>query len=113
MARLYADENFTLGVVRELRRLGHDVLRAQEVGQANRGIPDDQVLAFGTGDGRAVLTHNRRDFFALHRRGVRHAGIIACTDDADWVGQAGRIDAILRSNPNQAGLELRVYKPSK
>jgi Domain of unknown function (DUF5615) len=30
---LYADENFPLPVVQELRRLGHDVLTAQEDGK--------------------------------------------------------------------------------
>jgi uncharacterized protein DUF5615 len=34
MARLYADENFPLPVVEELRRLGHDVLTIYETGQA-------------------------------------------------------------------------------
>ncbi len=33
MAALYADENFDYPVVLELRRLGHDVLTAQEAGQ--------------------------------------------------------------------------------
>ena len=30
MARLYANENFPLPVVNELRRLGHDVLTTQD-----------------------------------------------------------------------------------
>ncbi len=41
MARLYADENFSLPVVEQLRQLGHDVLTCQEAGQADQGIPDD------------------------------------------------------------------------
>jgi hypothetical protein len=40
MAKLYSDENFDYPVVAELRRLGHDVLTAQQ------GIPDPTVLAF-------------------------------------------------------------------
>ena len=31
MARLYANENFPLPVVNELRRLGHDVLTTQRI----------------------------------------------------------------------------------
>jgi hypothetical protein len=31
--QLYADEDFPLGVVEELRRLGHDVVTAQEDGR--------------------------------------------------------------------------------
>jgi Domain of unknown function (DUF5615) len=38
MARLYADEDFPLPVVEELRRLGHDVRTVQEAGRANQGI---------------------------------------------------------------------------
>jgi hypothetical protein len=45
MARLYGDEDFSLPVVEELRRLGHDVLTAQEAGQANLGVTDSAVLA--------------------------------------------------------------------
>ncbi len=33
--RFYADENFPLPVVAELRRFGHDVLTAFEDGRAN------------------------------------------------------------------------------
>ena len=46
MARLYANENFPLPVVHELRVLGHDVLTSGEAGTGNRAIPDDEVLAF-------------------------------------------------------------------
>jgi hypothetical protein len=42
---LYADEDFPLGVVEELRQLGHDVLTVQENGR--RGIPDADILAPG------------------------------------------------------------------
>ncbi|HWX42816.1 MAG TPA: DUF5615 family PIN-like protein [Blastocatellia bacterium] len=41
---LYADENFPLRVVLELRRLGHDVLTAFEDGRANQAVPDEDVL---------------------------------------------------------------------
>jgi len=36
MARLYGDENFPYPVVLALRRLGHDVLTAQEAGKAGQ-----------------------------------------------------------------------------
>ena len=67
MARLYSNENFPLPVVLELRRLGHDVMTVQEAGKANQEIPDDEVLAFASVEGHAVLTINRRDFIRLHR----------------------------------------------
>ena len=59
---LYADENFALPVVEELRRLGLDVLTMYEDGKANQSIPDDRVLALATEMQRALLTVNRRDF---------------------------------------------------
>jgi hypothetical protein len=70
---LYADENFPLPVVEELRRPGHDVLTAQEDGR--HGTPDPDILARAYSLGRAVLTHNRRHFERLHRQGVTHSGI--------------------------------------
>ena len=45
---LYADENFPLRVVEELRRLGHDVLTALEDGRANQSITDNDLLARAT-----------------------------------------------------------------
>ena len=66
-------------MVDELRRMGHDVLTALEAGQANRGIPDPDVLAFAIGVGRAVLTLNRRHFARLHRQVNFHCGIVVCT----------------------------------
>jgi hypothetical protein len=46
VARIYANENFPLPVVRELRRLGHDVLTIQETGKAGQAVPDEAVLSF-------------------------------------------------------------------
>ena len=44
MARLYANENFPLPVVNELRRLGHDVLTTQDTDRAGKAVPDEEVL---------------------------------------------------------------------
>jgi hypothetical protein len=52
MATLYADEDFSYPVVQRLQQLGHDVLTAQEAGQAGQGITDNAVLAFATTAGR-------------------------------------------------------------
>jgi hypothetical protein len=38
MARLYANENFPLPAVEELRCLGHEVLTSSESGNAGRAI---------------------------------------------------------------------------
>jgi hypothetical protein len=58
MARLYANENFPLPAVEGLRRLGHDVLTIQEVGEADRSTPDEEVLAFSSAEKRVLLTLN-------------------------------------------------------
>jgi hypothetical protein len=91
MAKLYADENFPHPVVEELRRLGHDVLTIQDDGYANQRLPDDNVLLIATQLGRAILTTNRRHFMRLHLESSEHAGIIVCTFDQDFAGQARRI----------------------
>ena len=113
MARLYADENFPLPVVEELRRLGHDVVTSYEAGQASQSVPDDAVLTFGTAAGRAVLTLNRQHFVRLHSTVRTHAGIIVCTFDPDFVGQAGRIHAAIASREALAGNLIRVNRPKK
>jgi predicted nuclease of predicted toxin-antitoxin system len=58
MARLYADENFPLPVVEELRKTGHDVLTIQEDGKANQRYPDEDVLSAASANNRALLTVN-------------------------------------------------------
>ncbi len=112
MARLYADENFPLPVVEGLRGLGHDVLTCYEAGQAERKIPDEEVLAFARADARAVLTLNRKHFLQLHKAGLEHSGIIACTLDHDFPAQAKRIDDALGQSDDLRGRLLRVNRPS-
>ena len=58
MARFYSNENIALQLVMELRRLGHDVLTSLDAGNANSAVPDSEVLAFATADGRTLLSHN-------------------------------------------------------
>ena len=110
---LYADENFPLRTVEELRRLGHDVLTALEDGRANQSIPDEDLLARATEIGRALLTINRLDFKRLHRQMPDHAGIIICTEDPDRVGQAQRVAASIAEAGELRGRLLRVYRPAQ
>jgi hypothetical protein len=84
MAQLYADEDFPLPVVEALRQLGHDVLTAQQSGNANQPMADADVLTFARTQGRALLTLNRRDFIRLHLADLQHAGIIVCRPDAHF-----------------------------
>ena len=110
MARLYADEDFPYPVVLELRRLGHDVLTVQEAGKA--GQKDEAVLDGARTDGRAVLTHNRRDFIHLHYKEPIHAGIVVCRVDLDFKSLAARVDTAIRSEPELAGRLIRINRPS-
>jgi len=111
MARLYANENFPLPVVQELRRLGHEVVTTQESGMAGQAMPDDEVMAFAGAENRTLLTMNRRHFILLHRKNPEHAGIIVCTFDPDFAMQAQRIDAAIRSVGHLAGQLTRVNRP--
>lgn len=113
MARLYADEDFPLPVVNELRRLGHDVRTVQEAGRAGQGIDDAQVLLDASSDRRAVLTHNHADFKRLHRLGQPHEGIVSCTHDpGDHAGLAQRIHAAIVGISNLADQFIRVVRPN-
>jgi uncharacterized protein with PIN domain len=93
MARLYADEQFPLPVVRLLRVMGHDVLTVQEADQVSGSDPE--VLAFAISTDRVVLTQNRRHFIKLHNQQSDHTGIIVCTVDPDVEGLAQRIHKTL------------------
>jgi Domain of unknown function (DUF5615) len=110
VARLLADENVPLAVVEALRSHGHDVvtLVGKDLGS---GLSDADLLARARADGRAVLTLNRRDFIRLHREQSDHAGIIACTFDPDFVGQAHRIHAALPADDVLQGILVRVNRP--
>ncbi|MGH8582406.1 MAG: DUF5615 family PIN-like protein [Gammaproteobacteria bacterium] len=112
MARLYADENFPLPVVEALRRLGHDVLTIHETGQAGQAMPDEAVLAFACADQRAVLTLNRKYFIRLHVEQPAHAGIVVCTFDPDFVGQAARVHSAMGSRISRSGQLIRINRPA-
>jgi hypothetical protein len=86
---LYADESFPLPLV-ELRRLGFDVLTMYEDDKANQSLTDEAVLSLASDKQRALLTANRRHFIHLHRRQPSHEGVIVCTFDPDFTGQAER-----------------------
>ena len=106
----YADENFPLDVVIELRNLGHDVLTAFEDGKANQKISDEKILERAGELERALLTINRIDFKRIHNVNQNHSGIVICTFDADFVGQAKRIDTVCKEWLDLKGQLLRVYR---
>jgi predicted nuclease of predicted toxin-antitoxin system len=77
-ARLYFDRHIIARLADDLRSRGYDVLTTEEAGLDTAS--DEDQLAFATGEGRAILTFNIRDFAPLHEQwsaaGRPHAEII-------------------------------------
>jgi hypothetical protein len=76
---LLLDKMFSDNIARQLRSDGYDVI-AVVADPALVGLPDDQVLAYATAEGRALVTANIKDFAPLDTRyraaGQSHAGLI-------------------------------------
>ena len=53
-----------------------------------------------------MLTLNRRDFIRLHEQHPRHAGIIACTFNMDFIRQANRIHTAIVARRWRCRLEV-------
>lgn len=70
---------------------------------SNENFPQPVVIA---------LRERGHDVLSLHRVQPDHAGIIVCTLDADFSGQAERIDAVLQTCPNLTNQLLRVNRPA-
>jgi hypothetical protein len=111
MADIYANENFPLPVVMELRRLGHNVLTTHESGRAGLRISDEDMLAFAVGEKRILVTFNRRHFVRLHQEHPNHCGIIVCTVDSNMPALAERIHEAVLATPNLAGRLIRISRP--
>ena len=113
MARIYSNENFPRQVVDELRILGHDVVTIQEAGMSGKGESDEDVLAYAWSQRRILLTLNRRHFVRLHQSSSEHSGIIVCSQDLDYSGQARRIHEAVRSHSDLSNKLLRIDRPSQ
>ena len=109
--RFYANENFPAPSVNELRAPGHDVLTTSDAGNANRKIPDSEVLRYAAENGRVMLTLNRRDFIRLHERGAAHTGLVVCHEDLDFQRLAHGVHAVAGANPNMIGHLVNVRTP--
>jgi predicted nuclease of predicted toxin-antitoxin system len=76
---LLLDEMFSDKIAQQLRDKGHDVLSVV-TDPALIALPDEQVLAYATAEGRALVTANVKDFVPLDGRyraaGQSHAGLI-------------------------------------
>ncbi|OCQ97257.1 hypothetical protein BCD67_00465 [Oscillatoriales cyanobacterium USR001] len=110
IAKIYSNENFPIDIVNKLRYLGHDVLTSYQAGQANQGIPDDDVLKFAHQQDRVVITLNREDFIMLHRNGKEHSGIIICKDDRDYDAQSSKVHELIL---DVTELKSRLFRVKK
>ena len=76
---LLLDEMFTDDIAQQLRTKGYDVISVV-ADPALVGLPDDQILAYATAEGRALVTANIKDFIPLDTRyraaDQSHAGLI-------------------------------------
>ncbi|MBD2310779.1 DUF5615 family PIN-like protein [Desertifilum sp. FACHB-1129] len=119
MIKFYSNENLPMDIVMELRRLGYDVLTSYDARQANKSIPDRDVLIFATQQERVVITLNRDDFIALHRSNIPHNGIIICKSDRDYLGQVEKLDAYLQEELSKNSVDslrdrlIRVKKQNQ
>ena len=76
---LLLDEMFSDAIAQQLRTKGYDVVSVV-AHPALVGLPDDQILAYATTEGRALVTANIKDFIPLDSRyraaGQVHPGLI-------------------------------------
>jgi len=78
-------------------------------------FPDEEVVSCAAGKGYSLLTQSRVHFLRLHqRRTLDHAGVVLCTFNPDFAGQARRIAQAIGAENTMANRLLRVNRgPSK
>lgn len=76
--RLYLDESVPVALATVFRQHGVECLTTREAGHL--GAPDEFHLSFASSEGRALFTHDTRDFLRLatawHASHRTHAGIL-------------------------------------
>lgn len=76
---LLLDEMFSDTIARQLRAKGYDVISVV-AHPALVALPDDQILAYATTEGRTLVTANIKDFVPLDGRyraaGQAHPGLV-------------------------------------
>lgn len=76
--RLYLDQDVDVRLADRLKQKGYDTVTTRDAGNISQ--TDSRQLEYAATHGRAILTHNRRDFKRLHatfiHQGRHHYGII-------------------------------------
>lgn len=97
--RLYLDEDVSILLAELLRPRGFDVLTSRDA--HTLGQSDAAQLSFASAQQRALLTHNRADFEALHLAALRdsrpHSGIIIANRRHSDMGLARRVMNLLNT----------------
>jgi hypothetical protein len=93
--------------------MGHHVVTVADAGKAGQAVTDEAVLQLAAVDQRALVTLNRRHFVRLHAADPKHAGIIVCSIDLDFEGQAVRIDQAVATEQSLVGRLIRVNRPQR
>ena len=93
--RLLIDEDTLAKVlVKMLTAAGHNVITVNEVGLMSK--PDLVVLDYARSHNRIVLTHNCRDFEALHLQNQDHPGILVIYENKDYSKDMSRQAIVFR-----------------
>ncbi len=58
-----------------------------------------------------MLSLNRKHFVRLHGVQPDHAGIVVRTFDADFIGQANRINDAITTRPQPSSQLIRINRP--
>ena len=111
MHRLYADKNFLLFVVEELRRLEHDVLTMYEDGKSNQSIPDNEVLALAQRRSERYLPRSISISFGFTDKVMSTAASLHA-HSTQIIGQGWRIAAAIEIVSNPASQLIDVYYPA-
>ncbi len=95
--KLYLDQDVPVQLAGMLRARGIDILTTLEAGRL--GQEDSEQLETAVADGRALLTHNRLDFEALHAEWLNqerlHFGILIAEQRRDLHETRDRILRLL------------------
>jgi predicted nuclease of predicted toxin-antitoxin system len=107
---LLADENFSREAGTHLQNLGYDLITLTDLGLAQIGMPDPEVLKKATALNRCVITFNRLDFIKLHKASNQHAGIIVCTYNPDNKQLAEKIHHSIQQFNSLHNRLIRIYR---
>ena len=101
----FMDQHYPAAVTQGLRRLGINVLTAQEAGRC--GLPDPDQLTFATAEERIMATFDS-DFLALHQSGTAHAGIAWCPQQKYGIGMLVKLLELLHQVAERDQMRNRV-----